>query len=68
MTCLQKKANKFLWRTKYDNNIQNLKQLVTIARIPQIVDPNGDFIVYADARKEGLSGFLMQIDYAIYYE
>ena len=68
ITCLQKKANKFLWMTKYDNKFQNLKQLLTIARLLQIADRNGDFVFYVDARKEGLSGVLMQIDYAIYYE
>ena len=68
MTYLQKKANKFLWTTKYDNNFQNLKQLLPIAHLLQIADRSGDFIVCVDARKEGLSGVLMQIDYAICYE
>ena len=34
----------------------------------RIVDPDGDFIVCMDARKEGIGGVLLQNDHAIYYE
>ena len=34
----------------------------------RIADPDGDFVVFMDARKEGLRGFLLQNYYAIYYE
>ena len=62
------KENKFLWTTKFKEIFQNLKQLLTTAPILRIVDHNGDFIVCTDVRKEGLGGFLMKNDYAIYYE
>ena len=54
--------------TMCDENFQKLKHLLTAALILQIADPNGDFVVCMDARKEGLGGVLLQNDYAIYYE
>ena len=68
MNALQKKENKFLWMTKYEESFQNLKQLLTTAPILRIADPNGDFVVCTYTNKEGLGGVLMQNDYAIYYE
>ena len=38
------------------------------APVLRIVDPDGDFIVCMDARKEGLGGVLLQNDHTIYYE
>ena len=38
------------------------------APILRIADPDGDFVVCTDERKEGLGGFLLQNDCPIYYE
>ena len=59
VTALQKKENKFLWMTKCEESFQNLKKILTTAPILQIADPDGDFIVCTDARKEGLRGVLL---------
>ena len=68
MIALQKKENNFLWTTKCEESFQKLKQLLTTAPILRIMDPDGDFLVFVDAIKEGLGGVLLQNDYAIYYE
>ena len=68
MTALQKNANKFLWTTKCEEIFQKLKNISTTAPILTIVDPDGDFVVWMDASKEGIRGVLLQNDYAIYYE
>ena len=68
MTSLQKKEKKFLWMTKCEESFQKLKQLLTSTPILQIVDPDGNFIVYTDASKEGIGGVLMQNGCTIYYE
>ena len=68
MTVLQKNENKFLWMTKCEEIFQKLKQHLTIASILRIADPNGDFIVCTDARKEGLEEVLFQNDYVIFSE
>ena len=65
MTTLQKKANKFLWVTKCEENFQKIKQLLLTTLILRIVDLDGDFIVCTDASKEGLREVLLQNDYAI---
>ena len=59
MTALQKKANKFLWMTKCEENFQKLKQILTTAPILRIADPDGDFVVCMDASKEWLRGDLL---------
>ena len=38
------------------------------APVLRIADPNRDFILWIDASKEGLGGFLLQNDHAICYE
>ena len=58
MTALQKKENKFLWMTKCEESFQNIKHILMTAPILRCVDPNGDFIVCTDARKEGLEPVL----------
>ena len=68
VTALQQKANKFLWIDKCEEIFQKLKKLLMTAPVLRIVDPDGDFIVCTDASKEGLRGFLLQNDHAIYYE
>ena len=59
MTTLQKKENNFLWMTKCDEIFQKLKQLLTTALILWIAEPNGDFVVCMDSRKEGFRGLLL---------
>ena len=39
-----------------------------ITPVLNIADPDGDFVVCTDARKEGLRGFLLQNDHAVRYE
>ena len=68
MTTLQKKANNFLWTTKWEEIFQNLKQLLMTTPILRNTDIDGDFIVCKDACKEGLGGVLLQNDQAICYE
>ena len=68
MTALQKKENKFLWKTKCEEIFQKLKQLLMTAPILRIADPDGDFVVCTDVIKEGLTGFLLKNDCVIYYE
>jgi hypothetical protein len=58
ITSLQKKGIKFEWTSKCEESFQRLKGLLTRAPILKIADPNEDFIVYIDACKEGLGGFL----------
>ena len=52
MTALLKKASKFLWTAKCEEIFQNLKQLLMIAPMLQIADPDGDFVVCMDERKD----------------
>ena len=68
VTDLHKKENKFLWTNKCEESFQKLKQLLMTAPVLQIADPDGDFVVCTDARKEGLRGVLLQNDHAICYE
>jgi hypothetical protein len=58
ITSLQRKRVKFQWTLNCEKNFQHLKQLLASDPILRIADPNGDFIVYADACKEGLGGVL----------
>ena len=68
MNTLQKKEKNLLWVTKCKEIFQKLKYILTTASVLWIADPDGDFIVYMDARKEGLRGFLMQKDCVICYK
>ena len=54
--------------TKCEESFQKLKQLLTTTPILGILDPDVDFVVFTDASKEGLGGFLLQNDYVICYE
>ena len=62
MITLQKKENKFSWKTKCEESFQNLKQLLMTAPILRIADPNGDFVVCNGVSKEGIGGVLMEND------
>ena len=56
---LQKKENRFLCTTKWEESFQNLKQLLTTTSILWIADLDGNFIVFIDASKERLKGNLL---------
>jgi hypothetical protein len=58
ITSLQRKSVKFQWTLDCEKSFQHLKQLLTIAPILRIADPNEEFIVCTDACKEVLSGVL----------
>ena len=48
--------------------LKKIKHLLTTALILNIVDPFKDFVVCADACKEGLRRFLLQENYVVAYE
>ena len=52
MMALQKKENRFLWTDKCEESFQKIKQLLMTSPVLQITDPDGDFIVCMDARKD----------------
>jgi hypothetical protein len=60
ITSLQKKGEKFTWSEKYQDNFNKLKELLTTTPILRLEDPDKDFTVCVDARKEGLGGVLTQ--------
>ena len=65
---LQKKENNFLWTDKCEESFQKLKHILMTAPLLRIADPNGDFVVCMNARKERIGGFLFQNDHATCYE
>jgi hypothetical protein len=65
---LQNKGTKVVWTTECEENFNLLKELHTSAPILKIVDPNENFLVWTDACKEGLGGFLTQNGHVIIYE
>lgn len=68
ITSLQKKGRAFRWTPECQKKIEQLKHLLTIAPILNIVDPNKEYVVCTDARKEGVGGVLMQEGKLIAYE
>ena len=52
IVALQKKANKLLWTDKCEESFQKIKQLLMTAPVLRIADPDGDFVVCMDARKD----------------
>jgi hypothetical protein len=68
ITSLQKKGTKFEWTLKCDKDFNLLKELLTIAPVLKIVDPNESFVLCIDACKEGLEGVLTQNGNVIGYE
>jgi hypothetical protein len=68
VTSFQKKGTKFEWKLKCENSFNLLKELLTSAPVLNIVDPNEIFVVFTDACKEGLGGFLTQNGHVIGYE
>jgi hypothetical protein len=64
----RKKGTKFISSQKCEDNFNKLKELLTTAPILKVVDPDQDFIVCLDARKEVLGGVLTQEGHVICYE
>ena len=58
ITSLQQNGIRFTWSQKYQDIFNKLKELLTSAPILRVADLDKDFIVYVDARKEGLGGVL----------
>jgi len=65
---LQKKGTKFNLSQKCQDSFYKLKELLTIAPILKVADPDKDFIVCVDMSKEGLGGVLTQEGHFICYE
>ena len=68
ITSLQNKGIKFEWIVECEENVNLLKELITIAPILNIVDPNENFVVCTNACKEGIGGVLTQNGHVISYE
>jgi hypothetical protein len=68
ITSLQKKGIRFTWSQKCQDNFDKLKGLLTTTPILRVANPNKDFTVCVDARKEGLGGVLTQDGQVICYE
>jgi hypothetical protein len=68
ITSLQKKGTKFNWSQKCQDSFNKLKELLTTAPILRVADPDKDFTVCVDERKEGLVGVLTQEGHVICYE
>jgi hypothetical protein len=68
ITSLKKKGMKFQWSLECEKSFQHLKKLLTSAPILRISDPNEDFMVFIDACKEGLGGFLSHNGFVVCYE
>jgi hypothetical protein len=68
ITSLQKKGIKFNWSQKCQDSFNKLKELLTMAPIFKVADPDKDFTVCVDASKEGLGGVLTQEGHVICYE
>ena len=54
ITSLQKKGVKFEWTLKCEEIFQRLKNLLTIAPVLKVADPEKDFVVCTDACRQGL--------------
>ena len=58
ITSLQRKGVKFQRKIECEKSFQQLKKLLTSAPILKIANPDEEFVVCIDARKEGLGGVL----------
>jgi hypothetical protein len=68
ITSLQNNGTKFEWKLKCEKNFNLLQELLTSAPMLNIADPNGIFVVCADAYKKGLGRFLKKNGHVIGYE
>ena len=68
ITSLRKNGIKFIWSQKWQEKFNKIKRLLTIAPIIKVVDPNKDFTVCVDTRKEVLGGVLTKYGHFICYE
>jgi hypothetical protein len=55
----QKKGIKFELTTKYEENFNWMKELLTSVPILKIADPNENFLLHTNACKEGIGGVLI---------
>ncbi|XP_019418526.1 PREDICTED: uncharacterized protein LOC109329303 [Lupinus angustifolius] len=60
LTMLTRKDKTFVWTAKCEENFQELKKRLTIALVLILPDPKGNYNVYCDASKQGMSCMLMQ--------
>jgi hypothetical protein len=65
---LAEEGVKFEWAAKYQESFQRLKELLMRAPALEIADPDEDYVVCADACKEGFGGVLTQGGHVICYE
>jgi hypothetical protein len=68
ITSLWKKEIKFNWSRKFQDSFDKLKGLLITGPILKVVDPNKDFTVCVDVRREGIGGVLTQDGHVICYE
>ena len=54
ITSFQNKGVKFDWNSKCEDNFQKIKEILTIAPMLKIADPEGNFLVCTDACKQGI--------------
>ena len=65
---ITEKGKKFVCDQKYKASFNKLKELLTIAPILEIEDPDKDFFICTHSCNEGLGGVLTQEGHAIAYE
>ena len=65
ITFLQKKGIKFEWTPICEEIFQQLKNILTIAPILKIANPEKEFVVCTNARNQGLGGFIMQDNHVV---
>lgn len=68
ITSLQKKGKIFKWTADCQRSFEQLKNLLTTAPVLSVADPEKEYVVCRDARKEGVGGALMQEGKVIAYE
>ena len=67
LTWLTRKAEKFEWTEKRENNFQELKQRLVTAPMMALPDGKGDFVKCSDASHKGLGCVLMEHGKVIAY-
>eukprot|EP00253_Pinus_taeda_P029666 PITA_29666 len=68
ITSLKKKGKAFRWTADCQRSFEQLKHLLTTAPVLCVADPEKEYVVCTDARKEGVGGVLMQEGKVIAYE
>ena len=60
LTQLTKNGQSFVWTEKCENSFQELKRRLTTSLVLALPDSTGQFVIFCDASKMGLSCVLMQ--------